>query len=129
MCTAQYSDISITLSQFMLKIVGIWMSANDAERRHRKFAMAYTIGLHIFSLYINLTDIYYSWGDFNVSIKPLLVLHKKVIIIFIASSIYTLPCTNNWTSSIVSLKVNVSVIFLQLRTSSTVYLLHFIANE
>ncbi|KOX67300.1 hypothetical protein WN51_00080 [Melipona quadrifasciata] len=70
MYTAQYSDISITISQFMLKVVGIWISANDAEKCQRKFAMAYTIGSHIFGLYINLTDIYYSWGDFNVSIKP-----------------------------------------------------------
>ena len=77
-------------------------------------------------LLINLIDIYYSWGDFNVSIKPLLVLHKKVIIIFIASSIYTLTCTNNWTSSIVSLKVDVSVIFLQLQMTNIFYRL-FIA--
>ncbi|KAK9293404.1 hypothetical protein QLX08_011640 [Tetragonisca angustula] len=90
MCTAQYSDISITLSQFMLKIVGIWMSANDAERRHRKFAMAYTIGLHIFSLYINFTDIYYSWGDFNYCIYVISTLLFIVLSFFKITVLYTL---------------------------------------
>ncbi|XP_043512090.1 uncharacterized protein LOC122529743 [Frieseomelitta varia] len=65
MHTTVYSDISVRLSQFLLKVVGISMATNDAEERLKKVAMAYTIGFHVFSLYMNISDIYHSWGDFN----------------------------------------------------------------
>ncbi|XP_043512120.1 odorant receptor 13a-like [Frieseomelitta varia] len=63
MHTAEYSDISIALSQFLLKLSGIWMTMNNTEERRRIFAMVYTLVIHIFGLYLNLGDVYYSWNN------------------------------------------------------------------
>ena len=76
MHTTEYSDISIVISQFLLKLTGIAITTNDAEKRIRKVAVAYTIGFHVFSLYMNISDIYHSWGDFNVSMKRLPTSHE-----------------------------------------------------
>ena len=76
MHTTEYSDISIVISQFLLKLTGNSMTTNDAEERLRRVAMAYTIGFLVFSLYMNISDIYHSWGDFNVSMKRLSTLYE-----------------------------------------------------
>ncbi|XP_043794002.1 odorant receptor 30a-like [Apis laboriosa] len=60
-----FSDISLKLSQFLLKAVGSWITLNKAEERQRRINMLYTVASHIYALYINITDIYHSWGDFN----------------------------------------------------------------
>ena len=69
MHTAEYSDISIALSQFLLKLSGVWMTMNNAEERRRIFAMVYTLVIHIFGLYLNLGDVYHSRDNLGVSMK------------------------------------------------------------
>lgn len=64
-----FSDISLEMSQFLLKAVGSWITVNKTEERQRRINMLYTVTSHIYALYINITDIYHSWGDFNVSTK------------------------------------------------------------
>ncbi|XP_076302854.1 odorant receptor 10-like [Lasioglossum baleicum] len=61
----QYNDISIRFSQFLLKITGTWITTNRSERRQRKFATAYTIFMVIYAIYLNISDAYYTWGDFS----------------------------------------------------------------
>ncbi|XP_017766939.1 PREDICTED: odorant receptor Or2-like [Eufriesea mexicana] len=65
MHTLQYTDMSIKTSQFLLRLTGMWMKESNTKESRRTFAMTYTIALHIYALYINLTDIYYTWGDMN----------------------------------------------------------------
>ncbi|OAD60886.1 Odorant receptor Or2 [Eufriesea mexicana] len=52
---------------FLLRLTGMWMKESNTKESRRTFAMTYTIALHIYALYINLTDIYYTWGDMNVT--------------------------------------------------------------
>ncbi|XP_015439317.1 PREDICTED: uncharacterized protein LOC107194240 [Dufourea novaeangliae] len=44
---------------------GCWLANNNGERRRRRFALTYTFALLFFSIYINGTDIYHTWGDFS----------------------------------------------------------------
>lgn len=69
MHTTRYTDISITLSQFLLKLAGVWMTVNNAEERRRRLTMAFTAVIHVYGLYLNLGDAYYTWNDLSVSIK------------------------------------------------------------
>lgn len=63
-----YSDVSIVVSQFLLKLTGIWMTVNDGEKRRRRIAMAYTFVIQVYGLYLNIGDIYHSWDDLSVRI-------------------------------------------------------------
>lgn len=67
MHSVQYTDMSIKTSQFLLRLTGTWMNVNNTLEHRRRFAMLYTIVLHIYALYINMIDLYYTWGDLNVS--------------------------------------------------------------
>lgn len=63
-----YSDVSIVVSQFLLKLTGVWMTMNDGEKRRRRIAMAYTFVIQVYGLYLNIGDIYHSWDDLSVRI-------------------------------------------------------------
>ncbi|XP_017766929.1 PREDICTED: odorant receptor Or2-like [Eufriesea mexicana] len=65
MHSLQYTDMSIKTSQFLLRLTGTWMNESNTEESRRRFAMSFTIALHIYSLYINLTDMYYTLDDLN----------------------------------------------------------------
>ncbi|XP_017766928.1 PREDICTED: odorant receptor Or2-like [Eufriesea mexicana] len=65
MHSMQYTDISIKTSQFLLRLTGTWMNESNTKESRRRFAMSYTILLHVYAMYINLTDVYYTWGDLN----------------------------------------------------------------
>ncbi|XP_050594980.1 uncharacterized protein LOC126924480 [Bombus affinis] len=65
MHTTRYTDISITLSQFLLKLAGVWMTVNNAEERRRRLTMAFTAVIHVYGLYLNLGDAYYTWNDLS----------------------------------------------------------------
>ncbi|KAG6803717.1 odorant receptor 30a isoform X1 [Apis mellifera caucasica] len=60
-----YSDVSIVVSQFLLKLTGVWMTVNDGEKRRRRIAMAYTFVIQVYGLYLNIGDIYHSWDDLS----------------------------------------------------------------
>ncbi|XP_017766926.1 PREDICTED: uncharacterized protein LOC108555659 [Eufriesea mexicana] len=61
----QYNDISLRFSQFLLKLTGVWIRTNDSEKRQRRLATFYTILMAIYAIYLNLSDAYYTWGDFG----------------------------------------------------------------
>ncbi|XP_078032775.1 uncharacterized protein LOC144467733 [Augochlora pura] len=58
-------DISITLSSFLLKWVGCWLAETDGERRLSAFAVVNTFAMLIFSIYIDVTDMYHSLDDID----------------------------------------------------------------
>ncbi|XP_017795356.1 PREDICTED: uncharacterized protein LOC108576806 [Habropoda laboriosa] len=58
-------DISISLTSVFMKIVGLWMASNRFEQRVRNITLCYTLIAILFALWIQMTDLYYSWGDFG----------------------------------------------------------------
>ncbi|KOC60415.1 Putative odorant receptor 13a [Habropoda laboriosa] len=46
-------------------IVGLWMASNRFEQRVRNITLCYTLIAILFALWIQMTDLYYSWGDFG----------------------------------------------------------------
>lgn len=69
MHTEQYTDISIKISRLLLKIAGIWKSANKTEDRQRKFAVFYTMITSAYSMYVNVADICRNLNDLDLSKK------------------------------------------------------------
>ncbi|XP_026674957.1 uncharacterized protein LOC108631831 [Ceratina calcarata] len=65
MRAARNKDISIAWTSFLLKIAGLWLADNEDEKRHRKFALMYTINTILIGTLIAFRDIYFSWGNFS----------------------------------------------------------------
>ncbi|XP_043512126.1 odorant receptor 13a-like [Frieseomelitta varia] len=65
MHTGQYTDISIKMLHFLLKLTGISVTTNDIEERGRKFAVVYTIVALVYGVYVNVADIYHSMDDLD----------------------------------------------------------------
>lgn len=61
-------DISITWTSFLMKVVGLWLAADRDEQRRRDFALVYTVGALFIIVCIGFRDIYFTWGNFSVSI-------------------------------------------------------------
>ncbi|XP_043793914.1 odorant receptor 13a-like [Apis laboriosa] len=59
-----YTDMSLKVSQFLLKVAGIWVIGNNAEERQRKFAVFYTLAALIYGIYVNAVDIYHNLDNF-----------------------------------------------------------------
>lgn len=51
-----------------MKIVGLWLAADRDEQRRRDFALIYTVGALFIIVCIGFRDIYFTWGNFSVSI-------------------------------------------------------------
>ena len=60
-------DLSISLTSIFMKLVGLWMAANKLQQRVRNITVGYTMIAIIFGMWIQITDMCYSWGDFSVS--------------------------------------------------------------
>ncbi|XP_071867030.1 uncharacterized protein [Bombus fervidus] len=65
MHTERYTDISIKISRLLLKIAGIWKSANKTEDRQRKFGVFYTMITSAYSMYVNVADICHNLNDLD----------------------------------------------------------------
>ncbi|XP_053971892.1 uncharacterized protein LOC128872831 isoform X2 [Hylaeus volcanicus] len=63
-----YSDISITVSAFYLKFVGMWLVENDEDLLRRRIAVCCTIFSTVLTMSCEVRDLYFSWGDFNNAI-------------------------------------------------------------
>lgn len=61
-------DFSINLSSIFIKLMGIWMANGQSEKCVRNVTIVYSIIALLFGLWLQITDMYYSWGDFSVSI-------------------------------------------------------------
>ncbi|XP_017766921.1 PREDICTED: odorant receptor 49b-like [Eufriesea mexicana] len=64
MRSTQDKDISIILTSFLMKIVGLWLADNRNQQRYRNFALIYTAGTLCITVCIGCRDIYYTWGNF-----------------------------------------------------------------
>ncbi|XP_043793990.1 odorant receptor 4-like isoform X3 [Apis laboriosa] len=60
MQTESQLDISINLSTFFLKNVGVWMSDNPSEQRRIKMLFLYTMWNLLFSTVVNSRDLYFT---------------------------------------------------------------------
>ncbi|KAK9299658.1 hypothetical protein QLX08_007366 [Tetragonisca angustula] len=58
-------NVSIIWASFLMKIVGLWLAADQNEQRRRDFALIYTLGALFISICIALRDIYHTWGNFS----------------------------------------------------------------
>lgn len=85
----RYTDVSLKVSQFLLKSAGIWAIGNNAEERQRKFAVFYTLAALIYGIYVNAVDIYHNLDNLAVSLfeilKFLLYSFSRIISIFFFS--------------------------------------------
>lgn len=52
-----------------MKLVGLWMATERSEQRIRDITVGYTLVAIIFAMWLQTTDMYYSWGDFSVSLS------------------------------------------------------------
>lgn len=64
----EHDDVSVNFTSVFLKASGFWMESNRAEQRYRNLVLAYTIAGFLFMSSTMVIDIYYTWGDFAVSV-------------------------------------------------------------
>lgn len=64
----KYTDVSLKVSQFLLKSAGVWVIGNNAEEHQRKFAAFYTLVALIYGIYVNVVDIYHNLDNLAVSL-------------------------------------------------------------
>ncbi|KOX80308.1 Putative odorant receptor 13a [Melipona quadrifasciata] len=65
MSSVKTDDISISLTSIFMKLVGLWMASNRSEQRVRDITVSYTLIAIVFAIWIQSTDMYYSWGDLS----------------------------------------------------------------
>ncbi|XP_076229584.1 odorant receptor 10-like [Nomia melanderi] len=86
---AQTEDISIGWACLLMKSVGLWLAADDAEQRRRSAALIYTISAISIATCIAFRDIYFSWGNFNdcvyisCNILYLMIVLFKICVLYI----------------------------------------------
>ncbi|XP_016771071.1 odorant receptor 10a isoform X3 [Apis mellifera] len=83
------SDVSVSLTSIFMKLVGLWMAADQYEQRLRNISVTYNLVAILFALYLQTTDIYYSWGNFSAclfSVSNTLSLILPLLKIFILLS-------------------------------------------
>ncbi|KAF3426621.1 hypothetical protein E2986_13967 [Frieseomelitta varia] len=71
MSSDKNDDKSISLTSIFMKLVGLWMASNRSEQRVRDITVGYTLIAILFAIWVQFTDMYYSWGDFSV--RPLII--------------------------------------------------------
>nr|XP_003704157.1 PREDICTED: odorant receptor 13a-like [Megachile rotundata] len=67
----KYTDLSITLSTFCMKYVGLWTAKDYAQERRRKLGIAYSIYAVCLALFFEIRDLCFSWGDLNATLYVL----------------------------------------------------------
>lgn len=60
-------NLSIVVTAFYMKVAGFWVANNYAEKRRRNVAMFVTIFFAFMGISIEGRDLYFAWGDFEVS--------------------------------------------------------------
>lgn len=71
-------DISVNLSSFFLKSIGLWITDDSTDERRRKGMLAYTVWCTFFSTVITGRDLYFTWiyngvRVYYICMKPLTV--------------------------------------------------------
>ncbi|XP_076175228.1 odorant receptor 13a-like [Ptiloglossa arizonensis] len=88
MSAKTYTDVSIRLSAFFMRFVGLWTWKNDKEQRWRNVTLGYTIWSVCLGIFIEIRDLYYSRHDFSAFLyitcnvlSTIMVLIKLLIIL------------------------------------------------
>ncbi|XP_046142933.1 uncharacterized protein LOC114881697 [Osmia bicornis bicornis] len=74
---------------FLMKVIGLWIATNKAEKLRRNFALIYTLFALLTATCIGVRDLYFSWGNFNdcvyilCNILYLLVGFFKVVLLYV----------------------------------------------
>ncbi|CAK9796317.1 Odorant receptor 13a [Anthophora plagiata] len=79
-------DLSVSLTSIFVKMVGLWKATNQSERRIRNITLMYTLFAILFALWVEIRDLYYSWGDFDTclfSICNLLTIIMPLLKLFV----------------------------------------------
>ncbi|XP_076678494.1 odorant receptor 13a-like [Andrena cerasifolii] len=99
MSSVHSKDVSLAISSFFVKCVGFWSATNRFEQWLRTITLMYTVFTIGFSVWVQIRDFYYSWGDFgactyiacnilclNIALFKILVLflHKKGFLTLVA---------------------------------------------
>ncbi|XP_046740619.1 odorant receptor 83a-like [Diprion similis] len=66
-------NVSIKVSRFYMRVVGIWYAETEREKRMLNGAMIYSILALLFALVIVVVDLFHVWGDFHETTTGLLV--------------------------------------------------------
>lgn len=62
-------DFALSMTAFLMKIVGLWLAKNEQEQRKRRLTLMYTVIAILFGVWVQFRDFYYSWPNFGVSNK------------------------------------------------------------
>lgn len=60
-------DFALSMTAFLMKIVGLWLAKNKQEQRKRHLTLMYTVIAILFGVWVQFRDFYYSWPNFGVS--------------------------------------------------------------
>lgn len=60
-------DFALSMTAFLMKIVGLWLAKNEQEQRKRRLTLMYTVIAILFGVWVQFRDFYYSWPNFGVS--------------------------------------------------------------
>ncbi|XP_043259309.1 odorant receptor 22c-like [Colletes gigas] len=81
-------DISIRITSFLMKIVGLWIAKNRVEQRRRDLTLLYTVIAVLFGVWLQTRDFYYSWPNFGdccyitCNILCLMMVLLKLLVVF-----------------------------------------------
>ncbi|KAG9430161.1 odorant receptor 13a [Apis mellifera carnica] len=59
-------DVSFSLATFFLRVVGFWLASSRLEEWFGNATVMYSIITIIFSMWVQMRGLYFSWGDFGV---------------------------------------------------------------
>ncbi|XP_076382688.1 odorant receptor 10-like isoform X1 [Megalopta genalis] len=85
----QSRDISIDWTCLLMKFVGIWLAADQAEQRRRNAALIYTINAMCIITCVAFRDIYFSWGNVGDCVFIMCNISYLMIVLFKIAVLYT----------------------------------------
>ncbi|XP_076301384.1 uncharacterized protein LOC143219266 [Lasioglossum baleicum] len=85
---AQSRDISIEWTCLLMKSVGLWLAADQAEQRRRNAALIYTINAISIATCIAFRDIYFSWGNISDCVFIMCNILYLMIVLFKIAVLY-----------------------------------------
>ncbi|XP_076229596.1 odorant receptor 22c-like isoform X2 [Nomia melanderi] len=85
----QSTDYSIDWTCLLMKSVGLWLAADEAEQRRRNAALIYTISVIFIATCIAIRDIYFSWGNFSDCVYITCNILYLMIVLYKIGVLYT----------------------------------------
>ncbi|KAG6803718.1 odorant receptor Or2 [Apis mellifera caucasica] len=82
-------DFALSMTAFLMKIVGLWLAKNEQEQRKRRLTLMYTVIAILFGVWVQFRDFYYSWPNFGncaytaCNILCLIMVLLKLFVLFV----------------------------------------------